>query len=164
MKFQVEHRFDGLSVAEYEKIYFDEAFNESLCKTVGLTRTLVSLDDDGKRIRRVVRVAPDREVPAPVAKVVGSNKLEYTETVEYVWGSGRGTWTTTPQVMADKVKSSGDFRFAASGSGVTRTVGGEIEVKIFGLGGLVEKFIVADVEKSYDKAAEFTRSWLSSKR
>lgn len=164
MKFQVEHRFSGLTLAEYEKLYFDEAFNQALCDTVGLQRVLVSLDDDGKRIRRSVRVAPDREVPAPVAKVIGAVKLEYTETVEYVWGSGRGTWTTTPQVLPDKVKSSGDFRFTASGSDVLRAVSGEIEVKIFGLGGLVEKFIVADVEKSYDKAAEFTRNWLASKR
>lgn len=163
MKFQVEHRFDGISLADYEKLYFDEAFNTSLCQTVGLARTLVSLDDDGKRVRRVVRVAADREVPPAAAKVIGAAKLEYTETVDYVWGSGRGTWTTQPQVMADKVKSSGDFRFATAGSGVARIVAGDIDVKIFGIGGIVEKFIVADVEKSYDKAAEFTRNWLAKR-
>lgn len=161
MKFRCEHRFSGLTLTAYEELYFDEAFNGALCGEVGLTRTLVSRDLEGGKIRRVVKVAPDREIPAPAAKVLGAAKIEYTETVEYTFGSGRAVWSTVSSVMTDKVDSRGTVQFSESDGAVVRTVEGDITVKIPLLGGMVEKFIVADVEKSYEKAAAFTRSWLA---
>lgn len=163
MKFKCDHRFGPISLADYENLYFDEDFNIALCKQVGLHRELVSREVKDGRIRRVVKVAPDREVPGPVAKVIGSTRLEYTETVDYVLGSGRGTWSTLSSVMTDKVDSRGSFSFTASGDGVVRSIEGDINVKITFIGGVVEKFIVDDVVKSYEKAAEFTRSWLAKK-
>jgi hypothetical protein len=160
MRFKSEHRFDGLTVAQYEQLYFDEAFNIALCQAVGLHRTLVSRDDQGGRIRRVVRVAPERELPAPVAKLLGSPRLEYTETIEYAWGSGRGTWATQMAVMTDKVDSRGSFGFAPSATGVLRTIEGDVTVRVPLLGGTIEKAVVAEVSSGYDKAADFTRQWL----
>jgi len=128
---------------------------------LGLTRTLISREVKDGKIRRVVKVAPDREIPAPAAKVLGAAKIEYTETVEYVLGSGQAQWSTLSSVMTDKVDSRGTVRFAQTGDDVVRSVDGDVTVKIPFLGGTVEKFIVSDVEKSYDKAAAFTRSWLA---
>ncbi len=163
MKFRCEHRFPGLTLAEYEELYFDETFNIALCEQVGLARTLISRDIGNGKIRRVVKVAPAREIPAAAAKVLGSSKIEYTETVDYVFGSGRGQWSTVSSVMTDKVDSRGTVAFAQSGGQVVRTVEGDVTVKLPFLGGTVEKFIVSDVEKSYEKAAEFTRGWLAKK-
>lgn len=163
MKFRCEHRFNGISLADYEKLYFDEDFNISLCNQVKLQRTLVSRDESNGRLRRVVKVAPDREVPAPAAKVLGSNKIEYTETIEYVFGSGRATWSTVSSIMTDKVDSRGTVSFSAVGGQVVRTVDGDVTVKIPFVGGVVEKFIIADVEKSYDQASDFTRQWIAKK-
>lgn len=163
MKFKSEHRFSGISLAQYEQLYFDEAFNIALCQAVGLQRTLIAREESGGRLHRVVRVSPEREVPAPVAKILGSARLEYTETVDYTLGSGRGTWSTKSSVLTDKVDSRGTFSFVGQGDSVIRTVDGEIAVRLTLVGGVVEKFIVADVEKSYDKAAEFTRNWLLRK-
>ena len=63
--------------------------------------------------------------------------------------------------MTDKVDSRGTVRFAERDGAVVRSVDGDVTVKITLLGGTVEKFIVSDVERSYEKAAEFTRYWLS---
>jgi hypothetical protein len=161
MKFRCSHTFTGIDLPAYEQLYFDEAFNTALCQAVGLQRTLVSRTQDGNRIQRVVKVAPDRQVPGPVAKVLGGARIEYTEHVDYTLGSGRGTWRTVSSLLTDKVKSAGTMAFAARSGGVERTVDGEIEVKIMLVGGTVEKFIVEDVEQSYSKAAEFTRKWLA---
>jgi len=161
MHFRCTARFSGVTLAEYEKLYWNETFNVAMCKDLGLQRTPVANEDKDGTVRRVVKVAPEREIPAPVQKVLGGARIEYTEHAEYVWGSGAGTWKTVSSLLTDKVKSSGTFRFVEVPGGVERTVEGDIDVKIFGLGGLVEKFIVADVEKSYDKAAEFTRKWLN---
>ena len=68
MKFSSEHIFRSISLAQYEALYFDEAFNEALCKEVKLDRTLDSMENKGGTMHRAVTVGPDREVPAPVAK------------------------------------------------------------------------------------------------
>ena len=39
----------------------------------------------------------------------------------------------------------------------------EIEVKIFGIGGMFEKFLEKTMRESYGKATEFTNKWLRDK-
>jgi len=162
MQFKVEHRFSNTTLADFEKTYLDEACNIALCNTVKLLRTLVKMEDNGGKLHRVVKVCPDRELPGPVAKVLGTAKLEYTEYLDYTWGTNRGTWKTISAVMTDKVASSGTFSFRQEGSQVVRTVEGDVKVSIFGLGGLVERGIIADVEKSYVQAAEFMQRWINN--
>jgi hypothetical protein len=82
MKFIAEHTFRGLSLADYEKLYFDEAFNIALCKAVNLDRTVVKREEKDGHLSRAVRVSPrDREIPGPLVKVLGSSRIEYTEHV-----------------------------------------------------------------------------------
>ncbi len=163
MQFQVEHRFTGITVAEYEKLYFNEAFNEALCKSVKLERDLIKLDEQAPKLHREVRVCPDRELPAPAAKVIGTSKIVYVEHCDYTFGTYRGTWKTISGIMADKIKSSGTFSFRQEGSAVVRRVDGNVDVSInFMLNSIIEKGILADVEKSYAQAAEFTQRWINN--
>lgn len=163
MKFEASHTFRGISLADYEKLYFDEDFNIALCKAVNLDRTLLKREEKGKHLSRSVKVSPrDREIPGPLVKVLGSSRIEYTEQVEYDFGSYKGTWKSISSVMTDKVESSGIFRLEQAGDGVKRVIEGDIKVKVFGVGGVIERFIVADIEKSYEQAADFTRRWIAS--
>lgn len=162
MNFRAEHRFLGISLADYEKLYFDETFNEALCKAVSLDRTLESMAEKDGTLERAVRVGPDREVPKPVAKIIGANRIEYTEYLEYTFGSYRGTWHTVSSIMSDKVDTRGTFGFQELPDGVLRWIEGEIKVRVFGVGRVVEKFIVADIERSYERAAEFTQRWIDA--
>jgi len=163
MKFRVEHVFSDISLADYEALFFDETFNTALCKAVRLERTLVKRELEGGRLTRALRISPDREIPGPVAKVIGASKIEYTEHINYTYGSHKATWRTDSSILPDKVESSGALGFLERGGKVVRWVEGDVKVKIFGLGGIVERFIVADVEKSYDNAADFTRRWLKER-
>jgi hypothetical protein len=160
MKFKVEHVFRGISLADYEALYLDEPFNIAVCKDVELDREVVKRELKGKHLTRVVKCAPRREIPGPAAAIIGASKLEYTEYLEYDMGSNKGTWKTVSGILSDKIESAGTFSFAQKGGGVARILEGEVKVKIFGLGGVVEKFIVSDVEKSYDKVATFTQKWI----
>jgi hypothetical protein len=162
MKFRAEHEFQGISLADYEKLYFDEEFNEALCRAVNLDRTLQNREEKGGVLERAVKVGPDREVPKPVAKVIGADRIEYTEHLKYGWGSYQGTWYTVSSIMSDKVDSRGTFGFEELPDGVLRWIEGEIKVKIFGVGKVVEKFIVSDIERSYANAAAFTQKWIDS--
>jgi hypothetical protein len=160
MKFRCEHVFRGIELGAYETLYFDEPFNIALCQATGLGRALVKLEKKDGRLERAVKVTPQRELPGPMAKIIGSGTFEYTEFLDYHLGSFAGTWRTEPGMLKDKILSAGTFSFAAVPGGVRRVVAGEVKVKIFGLGGVLEAFVVADVEKSYARAAEFTQRWV----
>jgi hypothetical protein len=162
MEFKVQHLIKGVTLESYEALYFDEAFNKALCEEVKLHRVLRSLNIDEGVLKRVVQVGPEREIPAPVAKILGADRISYTEHVEYRLGSGKGTWKTVSAVMTDKVESAGTFSFVQTPQGVMRTVEGFVKVKIFAVGGMVEKFIAADVERGYEQAAEYTHQWIAT--
>ena len=159
MHFRAAHTF-ALPLAEYEKLHFDEDFNTALCKATGLQRTLIERTVDAGKLRRAVKVSPDRQIPGPVAKVLGGARIEYTEHVDYTFGSGRGTWRTISSLLTDKVKSQGTLQFTERGGQTERVIEGDVVVKIMLVGGTVEKFVVDDVRASYDRAAEFTRNWI----
>ncbi|MEM6732382.1 MAG: DUF2505 domain-containing protein [Myxococcota bacterium] len=164
MKFRIEHEFSGISLPDYEVLYFDEPFNEALCEEVNLERELLKLDRDGDKLARDVRVAPrGRQIPKPVAKFLGGARIEYVEKLQYTFGSYRGTWQSVSSLMTEKIQSSGTFTLEEASGGVRRIVEGEIKVKVFGLGGTIEQYIVEDVKKSYNDAATFTRKWLAQK-
>ena len=162
MKFRVEHTFRDVSLADYEELYFDEPFGIALCKAVKLRRTLEKRELKNGRMVRIVRVGPDRDIPPTVAKILGTSRIEYTEHVDYRMGSFHGTWKTVSSVFTEKVDAHGTFGFAEKDEAVVRVVEGSVDVKIFGLGGVLERFIVADVERSYNDAAHFTQRWIDS--
>jgi hypothetical protein len=163
MKFRIEHVFAGIDLASYEQLYFDEPFNIGMCQATKLGRDVVKRDSTAKHLSRVVRVTPERDIPAPVAKVLGGSRIEYVENIEYDWGSNRGTWRTDSSILSDKIACGGTLGFEARSNGVLRWLEGEIKVKIFGIGGIVERFVVADIEKSYEQATAFMRKWIVEK-
>jgi hypothetical protein len=163
MKFRVEHTYEGVTFPEYEAIHFDEDFNAALSASVKLGRTVLKLERTPERIVRHVRIEPTRDIPGPVAKILGGKKFSYVEELEYEIGKGRGHWRTIPNILPDKLDSQGTLELVAAPGGVKRIVAGEIKVSVFGIGGIIEKFVVGDVEKSYDAAATFTREWLKKR-
>ena len=165
MKFSIEHAYENISVAEYCALHFDETFNIALCKATHLLRTQPDLRHEGALIVRAVTIAPERALPAPLMSLLGNKNFQYVEHVRFDTSSYSGTWTVEPALLADKLKSAGTLRFEKTreGQGVKRIVEGEISVKIFGLGGIIEKLVLEDVKKSYDDAAGFTKDYLKNR-
>ncbi|MBJ80507.1 MAG: hypothetical protein CMH60_04240 [Myxococcales bacterium] len=163
MNFQLEHLFRNISLEDFEKLYFDEDLNVALCKEVNLGRDVQERDITDEHIKRVIKVSPDRQIPAPVAKVIGGQKLEYTEYLNYKWGSLKGEWKTVSSIMSDKIDTKGTFSFVETPQGVRRLVDGHVKVKVFGVGKIVETLVVADVKKGFEDAANFTQKWINEK-
>jgi len=163
MKFEIAHTFDT-TLDEYAEIYFDEAFGFASCEAVNIGRKLLKLEKSPERIVRQVRCEPSRELPAPIAKLLGGGGFSYVDDVEYDPRTRKGKWRIVPSIAPDKVESTGTFEFVPDGAGKRRIIRGDINVKVFGLGGIIEKFVVGDVEKSYEKAAAFTREWIAATR
>jgi hypothetical protein len=165
MKFRAEATFADIPLASYEELYFDDPFNQEMCNVVKLERTLLKKERVGNKIVRHTRVAPiGRELPGPVAKAVGASRIEYVEEITYDFDTHTGVWRTVSSILPDKVDTKGTLTLLASGDGCTRISEGTIDVKVFGIGGLIEKIIVGDVDKSYEDAARFTREYWARKQ
>lgn len=164
MKFHADHVIEGISLADYGNLYFEEDFNVKLCLAVRLGRELLEYRRDGNHIFRRTMVHPqDREIPSPVAKVLGQSHFSYVEELTMDLDTNQGSWRTIPTLLPDKVDTRGTLRFLDAGGNARRIVDGEIDVKVFGIGRIIEKFICADAEKSYAAAAEFARRYVAER-
>ena len=160
MHFVASHTFRVPSPEALAELYFDEPFNEALCANGRLRRELLSLRRESNVLLREVRVEPERTLPAPAARWLGSERFGYVEHMAFDFAALHGTWRIEPALLGEKISSSGTLSFAAAPDGAQRKVEGEFQVKVFGLGKTIERFVVGDVEKSYDEAAAFTARYL----
>lgn len=161
MKLAIEHDYEGISAERFEEVYFDETFATALAATLKLGRTLVRLERTPERIVRHVRIEPEREIPAPVAKLLGGKRFAYVEELDYDVARHAGRWRIIPNVLEGKVDAGGTFELLAGGNGVKRRLLGDISVSVFGIGGLVERIVVSELERSYENGAVFMRQYVA---
>ena len=162
MHVTIEHVFAGIEPARYEALYFDEVFNESLGRHLRMGRKLVRLDRAADRIVRHVRWEPSHETGSEAKQVFGTSRASFLEELDYDTRTRRGEWRTVPNMFPERVKNTGTISFLVDPAGTKRTVDADAHVKLFGLGGRVEKVIIAEIKKSYEASAAFTREWLAS--
>jgi hypothetical protein len=140
--------------AEYnKKLFLDELRFESW--------KLVSLDDNGDRIERVVDVVPRMgDLPGPLKKLVEGG-AGYRERDVFDKKAKRMTLKVEPSVLQGKLTISGVMHTEPVGDAQCRRIyETSIVAKVFGVGGMIESRILEDVKKSYDKAAAFTNRWV----
>ena len=161
MKLHVKHTFSGITLEQYGELYFEESFNEYLCRGVNLVRNVKEKTLDGTKLKRVTGVSPDREIPAPIAKVIKMDRLEYDEELHYDTAAFKGTWKiNVPGPIGSKFAAGGEFVFREVPGGVERELWGDVSVKVPLIGSKIEKLIMADVEKSYETAAAQTSQYI----
>jgi hypothetical protein len=145
------------------KVFFDPAFNQKLYyEILGFESwKLVSLDDKEDTIERVVDVVPKMEgLPGPLKKLVEGG-AGYREKALFTKSKKRLTMTATPTVLEGKLTISGVmFTEPVGADKVRRVYDQSVTAKVFGVGGLIENRIIADVKASYDKATAFTNQWV----
>jgi hypothetical protein len=157
----VDTTFKNVTVDRFVEVYFSEDFNNQVARISGLkSRVLVEekLHADGSRDRRV-RMEPNVTLPGPIQKFVGSEPISYDEVSHYDAAKKRVTYHIDSKAN-DRVVVKGSIAFVADGSGVRRVIDGVIEVKVLGLGGIVEKFVEAETQKGYAKIATFLQGYL----
>ena len=166
MQFSISHLVPGVTRSEYESLFFEEALNIMMCERLKLERTLVSSKREGADFTRAVDMTMRRHVPAWVAKIVGAERFVYTETMSYRFGEppSAAHWRITPKMFSRQVDCTGTVTFESHPQGVVRRVDGNVTVHISGLSGILERFAVREIEKSFDEAADLTRAWLREHR
>ena len=164
VKLHIEDIFVGITRADYEVLYFDEAFNEALGHALKLGRKLLHVERTEQQIVRRVCFEPAQPADAPVKQAFGTSAASFIEELDFDRDAHRGAWRTVPNRFADRVTNAGTIEFADDSTGTRRTVRGEVTVKLFGFGGVVERMIVKEIVASYVATTAFTRAWIAGRR
>jgi len=162
MRLNVSHRF-GCDPDTFWKMYWDDSFEEVLNSSTDVQRTLLDESDDGTIYYRKLRFTPDKDLPRPAAKVLGSSKLIYEQENTFDRTKSEMVWKVLPSLLPGRLNASGLMKVTPEGSGCCLQVTGDIEVKVRFVGGQIEKLVVGQVEQSYVKLAAAARKWLAER-
>ncbi len=160
MKLYVRHAFD-CTPETFWKMYWDDEFDQMLRRDSTVERTLVSERSEGEVSVRRLRFTPEKELPGPVASLIGTNKLIYEQENRFDAGRGHMTWEVIPSFLQGKFSASGTFLVRATKDGCERIVDGDIDVKVRFIGGQIEKAVVAEISQAYDKTIVAVHEWLA---
>jgi len=164
---EVEHTFNCSEATYWHRIFLDPEYNERLFKTelkFPVWREL-SRDERGGAMHRVLEVVPYvGELPSAIKAVVGEG-IGYEERGVFDRAAKSYKVVVVPNKLADKLSIKVDQWTIADGDNrCKRKVRAEANVKIFGLGGMIEKRMLADLERSYQKSADFTNRFIAEKK
>ena len=117
---------------------------------------------DGGRIERVWRCQAKGPLPILENRNITRDMMTWEEIWTYDTARHEGTWRITPRPGVDmdapwrqSFAMSGDYRLDPLADGRTRRrVSGEVTVKLFMVGSVVERFAVAELTKAYQAEAE----------
>jgi Protein of unknown function (DUF2505) len=150
----------------FQRLFLGEEYNKALFEghLHFPTWKVASERIDGSRTYRTIDVEPYvPDLPPVIQKVVGDN-LRYREEAYFDADTGKYHVRVVPNRLADKILVTGVQTVEEAGAGSCRRIfDANVEVKIFGVGGLIEKKIVHDLIKSYDVGAKFTEQYLAEK-
>lgn len=166
MRFSTRHEFACTPETFFsEAVYFDPQYHDGLYRELRFRswEVVEHREEDG-RVHEVRIKKPERDLPAAVRKALGVEAIEYREEVSYDRRSLSYTFRVIPNVLPGKIRIEGCYHLFPAGEGrCVREVEMEIEVKVFGVGSLVERHLAEDLRHSYDVAAAFTRRWIAER-
>ena len=151
MRFSKEHRIE-ISASRLIELTFDPAFMKRLNIEAMKVQQYDPLDRNvaGAVWTMKNRITPQDNMPGFIKKLVGGG-FNYEESVTHHKGSD-----TVPSVMRDKLRMAYTMRVIPAGDNACRRImDWEVEVKIFGIGGQIEKFAASEIERSLESSASF---------
>ena len=163
MHFRFEHEFD-IEPKDYWEMFFSEPYNQDLYKQLKMkTRELVEQKDEGKTLRRVVRLTPDEEIPAVFKSVI--KDTSYVERNVFHRDRSVMDVVVEPAMMKNKFDLKATYSVVPSGPGRSRRIfEGDVKISVMIIGGQIEKYMVDKMRSSYDIATEVTRKWVAKRK
>lgn len=120
--------------------FFDKRFTEQLRQESAEYQefSILEIQETATETRRQVQAQPKLNLPPPVIKILGSN-YRYTEEGVFNKATQIWSWQRTSTVQADKIRMVGTLRIEPLDGGKVRCIEEiAVEVKILGVGGLIE--------------------------
>ena len=163
MNVLIDDLFTGITPAEYESLYFDEDFNRAVGKELRMGRLLLHFERRPDRIVRKVQFEPEHDPDSPAKQAFGTSRSSFIEELDYDPRIRRGTWRAVPNLFADRATNAGTIEFIDAPNGMRRIVRGEVKVKLFGFGRLIERIVVGEITKNYAATTRFTTDWIAKR-
>jgi hypothetical protein len=162
---KIEHEVE-CSAETFWRAFFDADYNRQLFQDVLGFPTFEqrSFEETDQEIRRVIHVVPKVVgVPGPLKAVVGEG-LAYTEEGRFDKAGQRFRIRVAPSKMADRVNIEGAISTVPmTEKRCRRLFEVSVRANVFGVGGLLERQIVSDLEKSNELAARFTGRFVAER-
>ncbi len=151
-----------------EKTFWDLFQDDEYNRTIFMEQLqferweIVDRKESGDLVERKVEVEPKvGEFPIAVKKAIGE-KIAYREEGTLDKSVPAYRFEVFPAVLADKFKVSGQQTTRVlDEKSVIRRFEIEVQVKVFGVGGLVEKAIIKDLRRGYDLGAAYTNDYIA---
>lgn len=162
IEFTLRHPLDCTPQRHWE-LFFDPEWTRTLILDgLGFSTCVVHpvRQENGKR-HRDMDVTPKLDVPAAVAKLLGP-KLGYTERATYDEAQQTWTYKHLLNVLTEKILMGGEVTIEPLGDDrCTRVAKMSVEVKIFGVSGLVEKAAEKNMRDGWERSAQWINRWLA---
>lgn len=165
LEFTVRHPL-LCAVDRYWRLFLSPEFSREMMLGLGFSRIEIGpLVRDPKRPRqqtRSMKVTPKLDLPGPVVRAIG-DRLSYEEHGTYDEDARRWTFRERMSVLPERILIGGSIRVEASPSGRCRRVSDLwVDVKIFGVGGLIERAAEANLRDGFRRSALWFNRWLAA--
>lgn len=160
MQFRISHRFP-VSPRAYWDGTRDPALDQRMAEAGEIDVQVLERRREGTRTHDRSRVSPRKELPSVAQRALGTARFSYVQVVESDDDHMSTTWQVLPDVLPDKVTCRGTSRVVDAPGGCERVIEGEIKVAVPLVGGAIEKVVLEQLEKSYDRAADVVRKHLA---
>lgn len=150
----------------WNKVFFDEEFNRRLyldkLRFRRFERQSFEEGQDGSR-QQTLLTEPRVSMPGPIQKIVGES-FYYLETGHFDPQSKRYKLNIEAPSFKDRFRLEGELWVEPKGDkSVERIFAVDCQVKIFGVGGMIESFVEKTTRESHDLAVEFTKAYAAEK-
>jgi len=147
-------------------VFFDDEYNRRLFQEILKFPVwrVVKTEEQGDEVRRTIQASPPvGDLPGALKAVVGEN-AGYEERGVFNKKTHRYQVQVVPNRMSDKITVNVEMWTEAMGDAqCKRFARASATAKIFGVGGLLEKKLLSDLERSYEKSATFTNTFVAEK-
>lgn len=163
MEYTIRDSFD-VSADRYWEVFFSDAYNAGLWPALEVDYKPLQFERTGEgkdlRIIRSQELTPHRQAPKAIQKMV-SGTVRYEEKNDFSAADSAMKVVTIPNFAADRVDNHGTYRVVPMGDDKCERIWeGVCKVKIPLVGGQIEKYLVGEIQESYRKATDYTRSFL----
>lgn len=163
---RIEHTYEVDEDTFWDRVFLDEEYNRRMYLE-GLkfeSYELKTQEESDTEVKRTIDLTPRLgDLPGAMKKVLGDN-LSYLEKGVYDKSKRRYRVDVVPSTLPSKIKVTGELHTEPVGDKQCRRIfEADVEVKVLGLGKLMEKRIVEDLQKGYSRGARFTNDYVREK-